>query len=92
MELLLVLMEMASEVRATGQPGSLSTPQRTTVPASPGSDPGPPQSPDVRLVELLRRENGEAECDHRRDDASVGCAGSGHRRSGVASAVLPAWL
>ena len=49
----------ASEVRATGQPGSPSTPQRTTVPASPGSDPGPPQSPDSRLVELLRRENRE---------------------------------
>ena len=44
---------------AAGQPGGPSTPQRTSVPASPGSNPGPPQSPDSRLVELLRRENRE---------------------------------
>ena len=44
------------------QSGDASSPQRTAVPASPGSagtDPGPPQSPDSRLVELLRREKRE---------------------------------
>ena len=52
----------ASGERTAGQPGGTSTPQRTSVPASPGSagsNPGPPQSPDSRLVELLRRENSE---------------------------------
>ena len=49
--------EMISEVPATGQPKGPTTPQRTSVPASPSSDPGPPRSPDSRFVELLREEN-----------------------------------
>ena len=52
----------ASGERTAGQSGDASSPQRTAVPASPGSagaDPGPPQSPDSRLVELLRREKRE---------------------------------
>ena len=79
----------ASGERTTGQPGGTSTPQRTSVPASPGSagsNPGPPQSPDSRLVELLRREKKEqdaimAEVMQRLDAQAVAIANLEHPTS-----------